>query len=424
MVSKLKIILQNKVAKNSIWIIVERIIQMLISLVIGSLTVRYLGPSNYGLINYGQSIVLLFSAITKLGLENIIIKEYIDNKETSGEIVGSAMALRILSSFVSVILIIATIMVLKPNNNLILWITIIQSLCLFFQVYEILEFYFQSKLESKKVSITKVIAYIFATIYKVYLLVSHKSIIWFCFSTLIDYAIIMIILFVWFKKEKKLKVRKLIMKDLLTKGSPFIISSMMITIYMQTDKIMIGSMLDEYQLGLYSAATAICILWGFIPEAIINSMRPVIFEKKKTSEEEYLKKIKLLFMIVFWLGIFFCLGISIFSKLVIYILYGKEYFDAQMCLIIAVWYTTFAYLGTARTVWLVAENKAKYAKWFTIWGAIINVLLNSILIPKFGINGAAIATLVSQIFTVMITPIFYKETKVFSKIVIKSIFNK
>ena len=77
MINKIKCLLKNKTAKNSIWIISERIIQMLISLVVGSLSARYLGPGNYGLINYGQSIVLLFSAITKLGLENIIIKEYI-----------------------------------------------------------------------------------------------------------------------------------------------------------------------------------------------------------------------------------------------------------------------------------------------------------------------------------------------------------
>lgn len=424
MINKIKCLLKNKTAKNSIWIISERIIQMLISLVVGSLSARYLGPGNYGLINYGQSIVLLFSAITKLGLENIIIKEYIDNKDDNGEIVGSAITLRLISSLISMILIIGTVMILKPNNTLILWITIIQALCLFFQTYEIFEFYFQSKLESKKVSIAKVIAYIAAALYKIYLLVTSKSVIWFCFATLIDYAIIMIILYILFKKEKKLKTSKNKMKQLFTKGSPFIISSIMITIYMQTDKIMIGSMLDEYQLGLYSAATAICLLWGFLPEAIINSMRPVIFEKKKINEEEYKVKLKLLLRIIFWIGIVFCFCICCFSKLIIYILYGKKYIEAQTSLIIAVWYTTFAYLGTSRTVWLVAENKSKYAKWFTIWGAIINVFLNSILIPKFGINGAAIATLTSQIFAVIIAPLFYKETKEFSKIVFKAIVNK
>ena len=183
-------------------------------------------------------------------------------------------------------------------------------------------------------------------------------------------------------------------------------------------------MLDEYQLGLYSSATTICVLWSFIPEAIINSMRPVIFEKKKINENGYMEKLKLLYRIVFWTGIIFCFGICLFSKLIIYILYGKEYLGAQTCLIIAVWYTLFAYLGTARTVWLVSEGKAKYAKWFTIWGAIINVSLNSFLIPKYGINGAAIATLISQLFAVVITPCLYKNTREFTEILFKSIARK
>ena len=417
---------KNKVAKNTIWIISERIAQMLISLIIGSLTARYLGPSNYGLINYGTSIVAFFLSIAKLGLENVIIKEYVENKNKNGEIIGTALTLRFISSLISIILIFILVSILKPNQDLIRIVTLLQSVSLIFQSYEIIDYWFQSKLKSKYVSIAKTTAYIIVAIYKIILLVTGKSVIWFATSTAIDYIIIYIILIILYKKncDQKLSFSKKEAKKLLKKSYHFIISGMFVTLYMQMDKIMIGQYLSDYYVGLYSATTTICTLWAFIPEAIINSMRPTIYESKKNNSENYLKKIRLLYCIIFWLGIFFGLGISVLSKYIILIIYGKEYLAAQSALIIVVWYTTFAYLGVARSVWISSEEKNSYAKKFTVVGAIVNLILNFILIPKFGINGAAFATLISQITVALIAPLLYKETKISTKYMIEGILFK
>lgn len=416
----------NKVAKNTIWMISERIIQMLISLIVGSLSARYLGPSNYGLINYGTSIISLFLSITKLGLENVIIKEYIENKDKNGEIVGTALGMRMIASLISIILIMILIMILKPNQILIQIVTILQAISLIFQSYEVIDYWFQSQLKSKYVSITKTIAYIVVAIYKIYLLATGKSVIWFALSLTIDYGLIFIILIIQYKKSKgqKLKFSLETSKNVIKKSYHFIISGMFVTLYTQMDKIMIGSILNETQVGLYSAATTICTLWAFIPEAIINSMRPTIYESNKNNTENYLKKLRLLYCIIFWMGILFSLGITLFSKYIILILYGKNYLTARTSLIIAVWYTTFAYLGTARGIWVVCEEKNKYAKKYVIIGAIINLVLNSILIPKFGIEGAAFATLISQFSVAFVAPMLYKETRISTKYMLEGIMFK
>lgn len=426
MKNRIKKILKNKVAKNTSWIIAERIIQMLISLVVGSLSARYLGPSNYGLINYGASIVALFTAITKLGLDSIIVKEYVDKKDENGNIIGTAMVMRTISSIISMILIFITVLILKPNDKLVQILTILQSISLLFQSYEILDLWFQSNLNSKYTSIAKSIAYIVVSVYKIFLLVTSKSVIWFAFSTTLDYILIFIILMIMYKKDNGQKLNFSIntSKDLIKKSYHFILSGLMVTLYMQMDKIMIGNMIDDVNVGLYSAATTICTLWAFIPEAIINSFRPTIYDLKKHNEEIYVKKLKLLYCIIFWLGITFCTFIAIFSKLIILILYGKNYLGAQITLIIAVWYTAFAYVGVARNIWIVSENKNKYAKKFTVIGAIVNLSFNIIFIPKFGINGAAFATLLSQISVLIIAPLFYKETRVSTKYVIDAMLFK
>lgn len=417
---------KKPIIKNSIWIMAERIFQMIISLIVSSLTARYLGPQNYGIINYGASIIALFLSIAKLGLENVIIKEYVDNRNKNGEIIGTAIVLRVLASFISILLIFILIVILKPNEKLIIIVTMLQSLSLIFQSYEIIDYWFQSNLQSKYTSIAKSVAYTIVAIYKIILLLLGKSVEWFAFATTLDYLIISIVLFIACKKKcgQKITVSKITAKRLITKSYHFIISGMFVTLYTQMDKIMIGGFLDNSQVGLYSSAISICALWGFIPEALINSLRPIIYELKNKNEKEYLDKLKLLYFIVFWLGILFAIIITIFSKIVINILFGQEYIGAQTALIIAVWYTAFAYLGSARNIWFISENKIKYSKKCVIFGAVSNLILNYILIPIYGINGAAIATLISQIIVSLIAPLFYKEIKISTKIMIESIFSK
>lgn len=425
-INKILKLTKTKVAKNTIWIIAERIFQMLISLIVGALSARYLGPSNYGLINYGISIVTFFLSIAKLGLENIIIKEYIENKNENGKIIGTALIMRTISSIISIILIYMLVTILKPNEELTIIITMLQSISLIFQSYEIIDYWFQSQLNSKYVSITKSVAYVIVSIYKIFLLVTKKSVIWFAMSTTIDYIVIFIILIYIYKKNsnQKLSFSKKTAKKLFKKSYHFIISSMFVTLYMQMDKIMIGHFLSERFVGLYAAATTICTLWSFIPDAIINSMRTTIYESKKNNDEKYLNKLRLLYCIIFWLGIFFSTMITIFSKIILMILYGKEYLLAQTSLIIAVWYTTFAYLGSARGVWIVCEDKNKYSKKYVVIGAIANLLLNYFLIPKIGIEGAALATLISQVIVAIFAPLFYKETRISTKYMIEGILFK
>lgn len=423
LINKIKSIKEKKVAKNTMWILAERITQMIISLIVGVISARYLGPSNYGILNYGASLVTLFTAICKLGLENVIIKDYVDKRNENGKILGTAMVMRLFSSLLSVIAIIIIVCILKPNDSTILIVTTLQAIALLFQAYELIDYWFQSNLNSKYVSIAKTIAYIFVAIYKVALLVLKMPVEWFAFSTSLDYIIIMLIIFWMYKKNKgqKLEFSLETAKSLIYRSYHFIFSGILVTLYMQMDKVMIGSYRADNEVGLYSAATTICAMWSFIPEALINSIRPTLYEAKKVSEEVYIKKQKKLYAIIFWIGVFFALGITIFSDLIINVLYGNDYMNAKPALLISVWYPAFAYLGSARGPWIVINNKNKYSKKFCFWGAVVNLILNFLFIPKVGITGAAIATLISQIVVALIAPLMYKETRTTARQMIEAI---
>ena len=411
---KVNSFMQNRVVKNAGWMIAEQAVQMIISIIIGILTVRYLGPSNYGVINYCNAYTAFFTAIAGLGIEAIVVKELIARPEEQGEIIGSSIFMRLLAGLFSMVSIFIILFFVDKGDPVILKVSLLQSSVLVFKAFEIIDFWFQSKLQSKYASILKSISYVLVAAYKVFIPVTHKSVEWFAFSVSLDFLIIAVLLTIAYFRHggAAFKLSKKISNILISQGYHYIISTLIITIYAQMDKVMIKHMISEADTGLYSAALMICQYWSLIPIAIINSMRPVIMEYKKDGKEEkYKREFSRLYIILTWLGLGVSLLISLLSPFIMKVVYGETYVPASGALAIAIWYTTFSVLGVARGNWLVCEDKNQYAKWFVLFGAITNIILNFILIPTLGINGAAIATLVTQLVVCYVGPAVFKDTR-------------
>lgn len=427
LLSKIKSILNNKTVNNAKWMIGEQAVQMVISLVLGILTARYLGPSNYGVINYSAAFVVFFSSVVTLGLEGVIIKEMVNNRDKEGTIIGTGIAMRLAASVISIFVIIVILTILKPGDTLVLKVGFLQSLVMLFRAFELIDFWFQSHLRSKYVAILKSISYFLVAIYKFFILFTNKSVEWFAFSTTLDFLLIAIMIVIAYYKKggKPMHFSMETAKSLLKQSYHFILSGMLIIVYVQIDKILIGQFLTEADVGLYSAATTICNYWLLVPVALINSARPTIMQLKKDGNEEmYLKRIKQLYCLLIWGGAVVCLGISVLSKFILTVLYQEAYVSAAPTLAIVIWYTIFSTLGTARGIWIVCENKNAYIKKIVLWGTVLSVGLNLILIPTLGIVGSAITSLSTQIFTAIIAPMFYKETRIHSKYILDAFLFK
>lgn len=415
-------LLQNRFLNNASWIVGGKIAQMCISLVISMITARYLGPSNYGLIGYVASYVSFFYTICTLGLNGIIVREFVTNKDRQGEYVGTAIGMRTVFSLVAIVFLQLLMAVIEPDDSVIRTITILSSISLVFHSFDIINYWFQSKMMSKVSAIVSIIAYIIMALYKIVILILGKTVEWFAFATTLDIILVAVLLFVAYYRYggTKLSFSFKTAKYLLSHSYHFILSGVMVTVYAQTDKIMIGKMLTTTEVGIYTAAITICGLWSFIPHAIIDSARPIIMEKKASDEKTYLKRLKQLYASLIWLSVCYGLFITIFAKFIVSFLYGNDYILATTPLRIAVWYCAFSYLGSGKNIWLICEGKQKYEKWFTLGGATLNVALNFTLIPIMGINGAALATFLTQMATNFIFPFIPKETRQTSKLMLEA----
>ena len=376
----------NRFFSNVIWDMGGKVFQMFLTLVVGMLTARYLGPSNYGVIGETASYVSFFSVICQLGFNSTAVKEIMDNKEREGEILGTAIFFRVCTSLISTVAITCLLYVLKDGDRVIVWVAFLQSLSLVFQSFEMIHYWYQSRLETHVSVKIQSFAYIVMAVYKIALLVLGKSVEWFAFSTALEMAVVAAaLIFIYGKGEgKKLTISIDAGIELLKSSYHFILSGLMVTIYSEMDKIMLGEMLSEAAVGFYTAATKVSSMWSFVLIALINSSRPVIISSRNHSQELYVKQNKRLYAAVIWIGIAAGLGITALGKWIIYFMYGEAYLPATSSLQISAWYTMFAMLGTARGIWIVCENKAKYVKYYLGIGAVINVILNYLLIPAFG----------------------------------------
>lgn len=387
------------------------------------LSARYLGPANYGLINYAASLCALMTSFCTLGTNDIMVNELVSRKTDTGQILGTTIFYRLCSSLLSICTICLFSAIANPDSQLTVLVSALYSLTLLFQCFETLKYWYQANLMSKIPSIIICIASTTVAIYRICLLVTGKSVIWFALSSTLDYAVIAILLLIsdhrFRRSDQKLRIRPQQEFSLLRRSSPFIVSGLMVAIYGQMDKIMLNQLLGESAVGYYSAAVSISSMWPFLLVAIIDSARPIILSCKNDKRIfEY--RLMQLYSVIIYVSIIAAILITCFSKWIIWLLYGADYIPAKIVLQIVTWCTAFSYLGVTRSIYLVANEKQKYEKWIAASGAICNLLLNSVLIPAWGINGAALATLFTQIFTNFIVGFCFKEIRQNNILILKA----
>lgn len=406
-------LLKSRVTRNAGWLIGGRIYHMLLAFFVGLVTARYLGPGNYGLINYALTYTTFFASFCTLGINSIIVKDFVDHPEEEGLALGSALVLRAISSGLSFIMMLGISFVADRGEKTTHIVVALCGIGMFFQIFDTINYWFQSRLESKFSAAATVVSYTVVSLYKIWLLLTGKSVEWFAISTSLDYFVVACFLLLVYKKHHgpHFGFSKKKSRELLHSSYHFILASLMVSIYGSTDKFMLKQMLNETMVGYYSTAVSLCNTWVFVLSAIIDSLYPCILQSFEKDKRLFERRNRQLYAIVFYVSVGVSLLISILARPIVSVLYGEAYLPTVMPLRIITWYTAFSYLGVARNAWIVSYHSQNYLKYIYIGAAATNVLLNSFFIPLWGASGAALASLMTQISTIMIFPLFIKELR-------------
>ena len=388
----------RKYFSNTSWLLGERILRMGVSLFVGIYIVRYLGPEKYGLLSYTMSFVWLFSAFLDLGHREIIVRELVLYPEQRNVILGSAILLR-LSGAVFLVSGVAVGLQLVDNDEQTSLMIVIIALGMAFQSWELIDYYFQSQVQSKYTAWAQTLQLIVASLIKIYLIIWQAPLIYFAAIFSLEYVITAALFLLMYKwqvgsfpiRNCNLKYAKQILKN----SFPLLLTSMAILIYMKIDQVMLKELVDTETVGTYAAAVKLCEVWYHIPVIIAVSLYPAIIGVKDKDPALYHAQLQKLYTLLVWVAIALAIPITFMADWIIYIFYGNEYIESAIILKIYVWAGIFVSMSLANNKWMVIENFQNYILLTTILGMSSNIICNVILIPSYGAPGAAVATLIS-----------------------------
>lgn len=412
---KITYYLKNKYASNTFWLLIGKAFEMMLTLVVGILVARYLSESDYGIYNYALSIATIFAVISNLGLANIVTKDIVNNEADDSLILGSAFFLKLIGALVSVIAALVFAYVLG-NSKVTLLFILIASVPILIKSIDIISFYFDAKVLSKYNVFAKTAGILFSNLLKLAVVLWQLDIIWIYLSLIVDAFVFISLLLIAYQKYgdtaiQNWKKSTAVAKSLFQHSWPLMFTSIIYVFYLKIDQVMIKELLNASELGHYSAAVKLSSAWYTIPWLITGSIFPALLNALKKSKKQFNQRFSLLCQGLYLLALSAVLPITFLADWLIAFLYSGKYSQAGLILQIHIWSSLFIFIGYAGAKWLIAKNLQRIALINMSIGALVNVVLNWIFIPKFGIAGAAYVTLISQAVTFLIMPFFFKASR-------------
>jgi len=427
--NKIKEITQHpgvrKYFKNSSWLLAEKVFRLIIGLFVGVWVAKYLGPESYGLFSYAQSIVVIITIVASLGVDGILVRELINHKDKRDELLGTAFTLRLIGAIIVILITIIAISLLPHERDTNIIIIVITG-AVFFQCFNVIDFYFQSEVLSKYIVRANMISLLISSIAKVILILYNAPLLAFATMMVVDSVIFGIgYIYIYYKQNLSLFIWKFnyaMAKRLLKDSWPLIFSSFVLMIQARIDQVMIKNMLGNSEVGYYSVALKLIESVAFVTIILKTSLSPSVIKAKSISTELYENRLQNLYRINMIAFLIVALPIYFLADHIISILYGEKYANTGILLSIMASRLYFANLGTARAVYLMVENLFKYALFTMILGTIVNIILNYYWIAEYGTKGAVYASIISFFVTIFVVDLFYTKTRRNLWLMIKSTF--
>jgi PST family polysaccharide transporter len=414
----------RRILENLSWLLVDRVVRLGLGLVVGIWIARYLGPSQFGSLNFAIAFIALFGGVATLGMDGIVIREVIHEPDNTREILGTTLALRICAALLAVGTAILILKVIAPRDRQALLLVSILSVTLLFQAFDTVDVFFQSQVRSRITVWAKNSAFLIFAAFRLWLIHLRAPLWQFAVATMGEAGLGAMGLLLGYRASggriASWKVNRRRALRLLEQSWPALFSAMAIMIYMRIDMVMLKLMRGDFAVGLYAAATRVSEVWYFIPTAIVSSVSPSII-KVKNNPELFNSRLRKLFSLMTLSSCIIGSIVALASHLIVRTLYSSSYSGAAPVLAIHIWASVFVFLGVAQSPWNLSKDLLKLSLYWTTLGGIINIVMNLYLIPRYAAMGAAVSTVVSyavagvfaNLLSAQTRPIFYMQMKSF-----------
>lgn len=390
-----------QITVNMSWLLADKVLRIVISIFLGAWVARYLGPAEFGTLNYAVAFVALFGSLASLGLDEVVIRDIVKYPGQKDLLINTALALRVTATVINTVFITAISLWLYSNQRTTRDIIIITAIIVVPQIIsETIDIWFKSQVNSRTSIIVRDFSLLLSSALKIILVVNQATLIAFVWASFLEFttaAIGLIYLYVGGGHSLSLNLIDLrLAKRLLRDSWPFIFSGLAIIFYMRIDQIMISTMIGSQENGLYSAAVKLAEVWYFIPIVIMSSYYPKIISLKEKDKILFHKNLEDLCRLMTVIAYGTSLPFSLFSGPIISLFYGSQYQASAPMLAVMIWTTLFVNIGAVKGALITIMNWGKLNLFTMVIACLANIALNFLLIPKYGGVGAATATLVAQ----------------------------
>lgn len=379
------------------------------SLIVGIFVARYLGPEQFGLMNYVVSYVSLFQVFALFGMDSIEVREEARAENERDTIIGTAFAIKCVSALATMLVVIGTAIAFEADSFT-MWMIILYSASIMLSTGSVVRNYFTSIVWNEYIVKTEITRTLIGLGIKVILLLLHAPLIWFIFALLFDAVLLfsgyMISYSTKIDSIRLWKFDKQWAKYLVKQSFPLLLTGTAVIIYQQIDQVMIGNMIDKTSVGYFSVASRFVELLMFVPAILAQTISPILVRIREQSQEQYGQKAQIFMNVSLWTCILMSVCVSLLSYWLIWLTYGREYLAAVPVLQILSFKAASVALSSTAGQMIVIEKLQKYAIFRDIFGCIVCVGLNYILLPRYGVTAAAIVAILSNIAAGYIADIF------------------
>jgi len=408
------------------WLLLERGLSLILGMGVAIWLARYLGPTDFGLYSYALSFVGLFAFLSYLGLDGIVTRDLVKTPGYKQTILGTVFVLRLAGGVSAAGLIVAVVFLF--NDDVIgRFLVIIVAISLLFDAFNAIDFWFQSRVQNKYSALARTAAVVVGSLIYVVLILLNAPVVAFAVAfvaqqgckaaaMLITYRVRGYTILAW-QYDKQLAGR------FLRQSWPLIISSAGSLIYLKVDQIMLGNMVGASEVGIYSVAAKLSEIWYVLPGLAAISIFPALVRSKALAVEQYHNRLQRAYTTLAWSGIIIASIVSLSANFLIVLLYGQAYSGAGLILAIHIWTCPIMFMGPILSKWLIVEDLLIFSLTRHGLGAVVNVLLNLLLIPIYGGVGAAIATLLSYSTAVYLACFTDSRTRIAGRMMTKALFS-
>lgn len=405
----------RQILSNTGWLFSGRFFRILVSLFTATWVARYLGPSQFGALQYALAFSSFFLPLSTAQMDTIVTRDLVQQPEDKNQILGTAVVLQLIGGTTAALLSIVAILLVSPTDFYLQLLVAIVALKFVFNSLQPIESWFESQVNSKFTVLADNLAFILITLLKCSLILLQAPL--FAFAIIISLeTLIFAIGLCWCYQRNHQSIlnwRTSVthLKYLLKESLPLALSSTACIIYINVDRVMLGSLIGSHAVGIYSSAATLADAWWFLPTIVCSSLYPTIIQSKTLDQKIYRQRLQSFYDLISFLAYSLIILILPLTGWIINLLYGESYQSAVPVFTIYIWSVLFSFQGIAQSRWIVTEGLQKFHFHSRLAGLITNIVLNLILIPHYEGTGAAIATIVSYAIGNYLYFLFIPETR-------------